>query len=86
VQPPGSATAATWMVTLVSGSGLWWVWSGRGVMRSRSLPCYELVQQGVLPSLQLGRRRLIPRAALERYVQEQARPLVELAGGLEPPT
>ncbi len=38
-----------------------------GISRSY---CYELVQQGVLPSLRLGRRRLIPRATLERYVGE----------------
>ncbi len=31
-----------------------------GISRSY---CYELVQQGVLPSLRLGRRRLVPRAA-----------------------
>jgi excisionase family DNA binding protein len=54
-----------------------------GISRSY---CYELVQEGVLPSLQLGRRRLVPRAALERYVEERANLLVELAGGLEPPT
>jgi excisionase family DNA binding protein len=76
-----------------------------GISRSY---CYELVQEGVLPYLQLGRCRLVPRAALERYVREQTQcdtssdpdppsgpageagdgveGLVELAGGLEPPT
>ncbi len=39
----------------------------QGISRSY---CYELVQEGVLPSLQLGRRRLVPRSALERYVEE----------------
>ncbi len=38
-----------------------------GISRSY---CYELVQEGVLPSLQLGRRRLVPRTALQRYVDE----------------
>jgi excisionase family DNA binding protein len=41
-----------------------------GISRSY---CYELIQQGVLPYLPLGRRKLIPRASLERYVNEQAR-------------
>lgn len=76
-----------------------------GISRSY---CYELVQEGALPYVQLGRRRLVPRAALERYVKEQTQcyassdsslppgragaagdgveGLVELAGGLEPPT
>ena len=39
-----------------------------GISRSY---CYELVQQGVLPFLALGRRVLIPRRALEDYVQQQ---------------
>jgi excisionase family DNA binding protein len=40
-----------------------------GISRSY---CYELVQGGQLPSLRLGRRRLIPRAALERFVEAPA--------------
>jgi excisionase family DNA binding protein len=81
--------------------------AARALGISRSY-CYELVQEGVLPHLELGRRRLIPRTALERYVRERTRrhpgidsssrteatgaagdgpeTLVELAGGLEPPT
>jgi excisionase family DNA binding protein len=37
-----------------------------GISRSY---CYELIQEGRLPYLQLGRRRLVPRAALEHYVK-----------------
>lgn len=33
--------------------------------------CYELVLGGQLRSLKLGRRRLIPREALEAFVAEQ---------------
>jgi excisionase family DNA binding protein len=45
--------------------------AARALGISRSY-CYELVQEGVLPHLPLGRRRLIPRAALERYVKERS--------------
>jgi excisionase family DNA binding protein len=34
---------------------------------------YQLVHSGVWPSVRIGRRLLIPRAALERWVQEVAR-------------
>lgn len=37
-----------------------------GVSRSY---CYELVQQGMLPYLALGRRRVIPRKALQDYIE-----------------
>jgi len=36
---------------------------------SRSF-CYELVQQGELPFVVLGRRKLVPRAELVRYVKQ----------------
>jgi excisionase family DNA binding protein len=41
-----------------------------GVSRSY---CYELVQRGVLPYIALGRRRVIPRKALEDYVERETR-------------
>jgi excisionase family DNA binding protein len=44
--------------------------AARALGISRSY-CYELVQQGILPVLTLGRRVLIPRGALEDYVQQQ---------------
>ncbi len=39
---------------------------------SRSF-CYELVEQGRLPFVRLGRRKLIPRAALEAYLRQHTR-------------
>lgn len=38
---------------------------------SRNL-AYELVRQGALPHLRLGRRLLVPRQTLERWVEEQS--------------
>ncbi len=35
---------------------------------------YELARQGRLPALRLGRRLVVPRAALERLLEEVARP------------
>jgi excisionase family DNA binding protein len=46
--------------------------TARALGISRSY-CYELVQQGVLPFLRLGRRRVVPRRALEDYVAQQTR-------------
>jgi excisionase family DNA binding protein len=46
--------------------------AARALGISRSY-CYELVQQGALPFLPLGRRRVIPRRALEDYVAQQTR-------------
>jgi excisionase family DNA binding protein len=46
--------------------------AARALGISRSY-CYELVQQGALPFLPLGRRRVIPRSALEDYVAQQTR-------------
>ena len=39
--------------------------------------CYELVLSGQLRSLKLGRRRLIPKDALEAFVAEQMEAAVE---------
>jgi excisionase family DNA binding protein len=44
--------------------------SALGISRSY---CYELVQQGVLPYLQLGCRKVIPRRSLEEYIKGQTR-------------
>jgi excisionase family DNA binding protein len=33
---------------------------------------YEMVAQGILPALRLGRRLVVPRAALERMLEEVA--------------
>lgn len=46
--------------------------AARALGISRSY-CYELVQQGVLPYLSLGRRRMIPRKALTDYVERKTR-------------
>jgi len=40
-----------------------------GIGRDR---CYALVHAGQLPSVSIGRRLLIPRAALERWVLDEA--------------
>ena len=32
--------------------------------------CYELVRRGIIPSIRLGKRILIPRAALEKMLEE----------------
>lgn len=34
---------------------------------------YRLVRAGILPSIRLGKRILVPRYALERWLEEQAR-------------
>ena len=39
--------------------------------------CYDLVLSGQLRSLKLGRRRLIPREALDAFVAEQMEASVE---------
>ena len=39
--------------------------------------CYDLVLSGQLRSLKLGRRRLIPKEALEAFVAEQMKAAVE---------
>jgi excisionase family DNA binding protein len=46
--------------------------AARALGISRSY-CYELVQQGVLPHLSLGRRKVIPRKALTDYVEQETR-------------
>jgi excisionase family DNA binding protein len=46
--------------------------AARALGISRSY-CYELVQQGELPHLSLGRRKLIPRKALTDYVARKTR-------------
>ena len=46
--------------------------AARALGISRSY-CYELVQQGVLPHLSLGRRKVIPRKALTDYVDRKTR-------------
>ena len=40
---------------------------------SRNL-AYELVRLGQIPSVRLGRRIVVPRAALERVLEEVVRP------------
>jgi excisionase family DNA binding protein len=40
---------------------------------SRAL-AYELVARGELPALRLGRRVVVPRRALERFVDDEAPP------------
>ena len=40
---------------------------------SRNL-AYELVRLGQIPSVRLGRRIVVPRAALERLLEEVVRP------------
>lgn len=40
---------------------------------SRAL-AYELVARGELPSLRLGRRVVVPRRALERFIDDKAPP------------
>lgn len=40
---------------------------------SRALT-YELVARGELPSLRLGRRVVVPRRALERFIDDEAPP------------
>lgn len=39
-----------------------------GIGRDR---CYELVRVSVIGSVAIGRRRLIPRSELERFVEEE---------------
>ena len=43
---------------------------------SRNL-AYELVRQNVLPHIRLGRRILVPRRALQSWIERQAGPPVE---------
>lgn len=40
---------------------------------SRDL-AYELIARGELPSLRLGRRVVVPRRALERFIDDEAPP------------
>ena len=35
---------------------------------------YEVIKSGILPSVQIGRRILIPRAALERFLLKVGQP------------
>lgn len=43
-----------------------------GLLRLSRAFTYQLVAEGELPALRLGRRVLIPRSALERFIEQRS--------------
>ncbi len=54
------------------GSVLLTVQEARKLLRVSRNSCYELIRQGRIPHIRLGRRILIPRHGLEQWIAQEA--------------